>query len=180
MNQEESFKLVGDLADVQQSAQSKLKEYQTHVQMALAVLKNLAEVETMIEIIDRKSQVVVYQSTSEVDMATKEHQATGNTVAELLKLTRHDADQLIHQLRSLVRQFSIRFFRKIAVANVAIYDRNQQVSLDKMSTRLNFTCVARLTVGRGVGKVKRVGWPVRSNVANSTPICNPSTSSWTI
>ncbi|EFX72026.1 hypothetical protein DAPPUDRAFT_111136 [Daphnia pulex] len=52
--------------------------------MGLALFKNPAdEVESMIEMIDRKQ--MVYKTTAEGDQADKNHQVTVNTVSELKK-----------------------------------------------------------------------------------------------
>jgi hypothetical protein len=92
--------MLGDVSLLQQRMQFRLKEYKTLVQMGLALFKNLAEVESMIEMIDRKQ--MVYKTTAEVDQAVKDHQVTVNTVNELIKITRQEADQLIHLLQDQV------------------------------------------------------------------------------
>lgn len=92
--------MLGDVSLLQQRMQFRLKEYKTLVQMGLALFKNLAEVESMIEMIDRKQ--MVYKTTAEVDQAVKDHQVTINTVNELIKITRQEADQLIHLLQDQV------------------------------------------------------------------------------
>lgn len=92
--------MLGDVSLLQQRMQFRLKEYKTLIQMGLALFKNLAEVESMIEMIDRKQ--MVYKTTAEVDQAVKDHQVTVNTVNELIKITRQEADQLIRLLQDQV------------------------------------------------------------------------------
>jgi hypothetical protein len=100
VNQEDRSKMLGDVSLLQQRMQFRLKEYKTLVQMGLALFKNLAEVEAMIELVDRKQ--MVYKTTAEVDQAIKDHQVTRNTVAELVKITRQEADQFIRLLQDQV------------------------------------------------------------------------------
>jgi hypothetical protein len=60
--------------------------------MGLALFKRPAdEVESMIEMIDRKQ--MVYKTTAEGDQADKNHQVTVNTGSELKKITRQEGDQ---------------------------------------------------------------------------------------
>ena len=54
--------MLGDVSLLQQRMQFRLKEYKTLVQMGLALFKNLAEVEAMIEVVDRKQ--MVYKTTA--------------------------------------------------------------------------------------------------------------------
>jgi hypothetical protein len=61
--------MLGDVSLLQQRMQFRLKEYKTLVQMGLALFKNLAEVESMIEMIDRKQ--MVYKTTAEVDRPSR-------------------------------------------------------------------------------------------------------------
>ena len=92
--------MLGDVSLLQQRMQFRLKEYKTLVQMGLALFKNLAEVEAMIEVVDRKQ--MVYKTTAEVDQAIKDHKVTRNTVTELFKISRQEADQFIRLLQDQV------------------------------------------------------------------------------
>jgi hypothetical protein len=87
--------MLGDVSLLQQRMQFwlRLKGYKTLIQkMGLALFKNPAdEVESMIEMIDRKQ--MVYKTTAEVDQTDKNHQVTVNTVSELKKITRQEGDQ---------------------------------------------------------------------------------------
>lgn len=94
--------MLADLSLLQQRLQFKLKEYKTLVQMALGLFRNIAEVETLVNIIDRKASTHIHKSVTEVEIALKDHQATFNTVQELIKITRQEADQLISLLRDQV------------------------------------------------------------------------------
>lgn len=93
--------MLNELDVAQQHAQSKLKEYKTLIPMAIGIFKKLAEVETMTDLIKKKS-TFTYQSTSQVDAALQEHQTTAKTVSESTKIARREADQLINRLRNLV------------------------------------------------------------------------------
>jgi hypothetical protein len=76
--------------------------------MGLALFKNPAdEVESMIEMIDRKK--MVYKTTAEVDQTDKNHQVTVNTVSELKKITRPRGgpDQFIRLIGDQVNLNSI-------------------------------------------------------------------------
>lgn len=99
-NQEDRSKMLGDVSLLHQRMQFRLKEYKTLVQMALALFKNLAEVESMINVVESKQ--MVYKTTAEVDQAVKDHQVTRNTVTELFKITRQEADQFIRLLQDQV------------------------------------------------------------------------------
>lgn len=94
--------MLNEVSLLQQRMQFQLKEYKTLVQMALNLFKNLAEVETMTGILDKKRQQSVYKTTAEVDLAAKDHQVTRNTCAELIKITRQEANQFIHLLKDQV------------------------------------------------------------------------------
>lgn len=99
-NQEERSKMLSDVTLLQQRMQFKLKEYKTLVQMAVGLFKNLSEVEKMGEILDKKQ--TVYRTMEEVELAVKDHQVIRNTVAELIKITRQEAQQLIRLLEDQV------------------------------------------------------------------------------
>ncbi len=92
--------MLGDVSLLQQRMQFKLKEYKTLVQMAVVLFKNLAEVEQVVDILKKKP--TVYKTTAEVDLAVKDHQVTRNTIAELIKITRQEAEQLIRLLKDQV------------------------------------------------------------------------------
>ena len=98
--------MVSEIHLVQQRMQFRLKEYKTLIQMAEVLFKNLSEVEAMVDILDEKERKQIgskiYQSTAEVDAAIKDHQVTYQTVNELIKITRQEANQLISLLRSQV------------------------------------------------------------------------------
>ncbi|KAK4037071.1 hypothetical protein OUZ56_029111 [Daphnia magna] len=96
-NQEDRSKMLGDVCLLQQRMQFRLKEYKTLVQMALGLFRNLSEVERTIEVVERKSHQ--HNTTSEVDQAIKDHQVTRNTIAEMIKITKQEADQFISLLR---------------------------------------------------------------------------------
>lgn len=93
--------MLNQVSLLQQRMQFQLKEYKTMVQMAVNLLKNLAEVETMTSILDKK-RLQTYKTTSEVDLAAKDHHVTRNTVAELIKITRQEANQFIQLLKDQV------------------------------------------------------------------------------
>lgn len=104
--------MLGDVCLLQQRMQFRLKEYKTLIQMALGLFKNLSDVERMIDVAERKSRQMVYKTTSEVDQAVKDHQVTHNTVAELVKITRQEADQITRLLKDQVElhQLLVIFF----------------------------------------------------------------------
>lgn len=104
-NQEDRSKMLGDVCLLQQRMQFRLKEYKTLVQMALGLFRNLSEVERTIEVVERKSHQ--HNTTYEVDQAIKDHQVTRNTIAEMIKITKQEADQFISLLRDQVERHSV-------------------------------------------------------------------------
>lgn len=94
--------MLNEVSLLQQRMQFKWKEYKTLTQMAIVLFKNLAEIESMTELVDKKSQQSVHKTTAEVELAAKDHQVTRNTMAELIKITRQEADQLIRLLQDQV------------------------------------------------------------------------------
>ena len=109
-NQEERSKMLGDVSLLHQRMQFRLKEYKTLVQMALVLFKNLAQIEEVIEILQKKP--LEYKTTAEVELAAKDHQVTRNTIAELIKITRQEADQFIRLLKYQVLNYSLYLHRK--------------------------------------------------------------------
>lgn len=101
-HQDERAKMLGELSLLQQRLQFRLKEYKTLVQMALGLFRNLTEVETIANILDRQASSAASKSLAEVEIAIKDHQATFNTVHELIKITRQEANQLVSLLRDQV------------------------------------------------------------------------------
>ena len=92
--------MLGELSLLQQRMHYRLKEYSILVQMILGLFRNLAEVETMIDILHRKNDCgMMYHSTAEVDVAEKDHQVTRNTLAELIKISRQEAAQIVALLK---------------------------------------------------------------------------------
>lgn len=101
-HQDDRSKTLGDLSLLQQRMRFRLKEYKTFIQMASGLFNNLAEVETITTVINKKASSSIQKSTAEVEIALKDHLATFNTVHELIKITRQEAEQLISLLRDQV------------------------------------------------------------------------------
>ena len=92
--------MLGELSLLQQRMHYRVKEYSILVQMTLGLFRNLTEVETMVDILHRKSDCgIVYNSIAEVDMAAKDHQVTRDTIAELIKITKQEATQIVALLK---------------------------------------------------------------------------------
>ena len=65
------------------------------------------QLDRIIETVDQKKAVNIFNTVQEVELALKDHCVTNNTVGELVKLVHNEADEIISRLKEQVNKLIV-------------------------------------------------------------------------